>query len=559
MTSEFVFVLAILILLLLCSAPLGQFFAKILKGHKTFLTVLTPLESIFYRICGVNPTEEMDAKAYAKALLIFNAMGLCVVLLLQILQPYIPFSSEHQNRVPFLLALNTAISFVTNTNWQAYSGETTMSYATQMLGLGVQNFLSAATGIAVMTALARGLVRREQKYLGNFWVDVMRSTLYILLPLCGLFALFLISQGVVQNFMSYIDATSLEGLAHKIPMGPAASQIAIKQLGSNGGGFFGVNSAHPFENPTGLSNFFEILAILLIPCALPFTFGALVRDKKHGRVIFATMLTMFLIGLAAALYFESQSVFSSSPLLEGKELRFGIAPSTLWTMATTFTSNGSVNSMISSASPLVGGIAMFNIMLGEVVFGGVGSGMYGIVLFIILTVFIAGLMVGRTPEYLGKKIEAAEIQLAVIGVLAPCAVILFFSGLACITSTGLSSLSSKGPHGLSEILYAFTSAAGNNGSAFAGLNANTNFYNIMTGLGMLIGRYAIIIPVLLIAGQLALKKQTPPSSGTFPTDTVLFGILLSATILIIGGLTFFPALSLGPIVEHLLFSQNRYF
>jgi len=560
--SDVWFILSLLGILLLTSPSLGHGIATLLSNREPrFLGWLTPLEKGLYRLSGQDITREMSWKQYASALLIFNAVGWVGLFALQMCQHFLPANPEHLTAVPAALAFNTAVSFVTNTNWQAYAGETTMSYLTQMLGLGVQNFLSAATGISVLAVWARGLSRKETHLIGNFFQDLVRITLYLLLPLASLWALLLISQGVIQNFSAYLDATTVEGAIQRIPMGPAASQIAIKQLGSNGGGFFGANSAHPFENPTGLSNFLQILGILLIPCALPFTFGKLIGDKKHGSLIFSTMGCLFLLALGVALYVESfgTPILGHLPFMGGKEVRFGLGSSTLWTLATTATSNGSVNAMISSAAPLTGLLAMFNIMLGEVLFGGVGCGMYGMGLFILLTVFIAGLMVGRTPEYIGKKIEAPEIKLAVIGVLAPCAVILLFSAIACLCPAGLASVSSKGPHGLSEILYAFSSAAGNNGSAFGGLNANTDFYNLMTGVGMLIGRYSILIPVLAIAGQLAKKKRTPPSSGTFPTDTWLFGCLLAATILIVGGLTFLPALTLGPVVEHLLMLQSRIF
>lgn len=497
--ADFLLIFSLLCVLLLVAQPMGIYLARVLGDAPfSWLRRVAFVEKGIYRLCGVDPTEEMNWKSYTGALLLFNACGLLLLLTILLLQAYLPMNAGHIEGMPLPLAINTAISFVTNTNWQAYSGEAAASYLTQMFGLGVQNFLSAATGIAVFAALARGLARKETHEIGNFWVDLVRTTLYVLLPLSCVIALVLMSQGVVQNFLAYLDATTLEGVMQKIPMGPAASQIAIKQLGSNGGGFFGVNSAHPFENPTGLSNAVEIFAMLLLPFALPFAFGSLVGDRKHGRILFGTMFVMFLCSLGAALYLESGAIsaLGQLPFLEGKESRFGLGASTLWTVATTATSNGSVNSMISSASPLTGGIAMFNIMLGEVIFGGVGCGVYGMVLFVLLTVFIAGLMVGRTPEYLGKKIEAPEIKWAVIGVLAPCAVILLLSALACMTQAGLSSLSSTGPHGLSEILYAFSSAAGNNGSTFGGLNANTPFYNLLIGLGMLIGRFAILLPVL---------------------------------------------------------------
>jgi K+-transporting ATPase ATPase A chain len=447
---------------------------------------------------------------------------------------------------------------MTNTNWQGYSGESTLSYLSQMLGLTVQNFVSAATGVAVLLALIRGISRRTSETLGNFWTDLTRTTIYILLPLSILFSVVLVGQGVVQNFGSYQTIHTLQGAEQLIPMGPAASQIAIKQLGTNGGGFFGVNSAHPLENPTPLSNFLEMLAILLIPAALTYTYGKMTGSVRHGWTIFSVMLVLLLAGLAVSLYAE----YASNPILniagnmEGKETRFGITNSVLWSTSTSAASNGSVNAMHDSLSPLSGMVAMINIMLGEIIFGGVGAGLYGMIIFVILTVFIAGLMVGRSPEYLEKKVEAFEVKMSILAILAPGAVILLFTALAAQTQAGLASLNNSGPHGFSEILYAFSSAAGNNGSAFAGLNANTVFYNLMLGFGMLVGRFGVIIPVLAIAGNMAAKKITPPSAGTFHTDNWVFAGLLIATILIVGGLTFFPALSLGPVIEHILMNQG---
>jgi K+-transporting ATPase ATPase A chain len=433
-----------------------------------------------------------------------------------------------------------------------------MSYLVQMIGLTVQNFVSAATGIAVLLALVRGLARKTTNLLGNFWVDLTRSAIYVLLPLSLFLAVLLVGQGVIQNFKTYETVHTLAGTDQIIPMGPAASQIAIKQLGTNGGGFFNTNSAHPFENPTPFSNFLEMLSILLIPAALTFTYGKMVGSTRQGWTIFAAMLVLFLVGLGISMYseFMSNPVYGSLPQMEGKETRFGITNSVLWSTATTAASNGSVNAMHDSLSPLSGMVAMLNIMLGEVVFGGVGAGLYGMVIFIILTVFIAGLMVGRTPEYLGKKIEAYEVKMAIIAVLAPSFVILIFSAWASVAHAGLASLNNTGPHGFSEILYAYSSVAGNNGSAFAGLNANTVFYNLTLAIGMLIGRFGVIIPVMAIAGNMAQKKITPLSSGTFRTDNWLFIGLLISVILIVGGLTFFPALSLGPIVEQLLLNMG---
>ena len=427
-----------------------------------------------------------------------------------------------------------------------------------MIGLTVQNFVSAATGIAVLLALIRGLARKTTDQLGNFWTDLTRTTLYVLLPLSILFSVVLVGQGVVQNFKTYDTVQTIQGATQVIPLGPAASQIAIKQLGTNGGGFFNANSAHPFENPTPFSNFLEMLALLLIPAALTFTYGKMVGSTRQGWTIFTAMLILLVIGLSISLYAEysTNPIFGNLPLMEGKETRFGITNSVLWSTSTTAVSNGSVNSMHDSLSPLAGMVAMINLMLGEIIFGGVGSGLYGMVIFIILTVFIAGLMVGRTPEYLGKKIQKFEVQMAILAVLAPNVVILLFAAWASVSTQGLSSLNNAGPHGLSEILYAFSSAAGNNGSAFAGLNANTVFYNLTLGIGMLIGRFGIIIPVMAIAGSMAKKKITPSSAGTFHTDNWLFIGLLIAVILIVGGLTHFPALSFGPIIEHLLMNNG---
>jgi K+-transporting ATPase ATPase A chain len=561
-TSDIVQIVIYLGILVFLAVPLGSFIGQVLDGKGHFLQrPLGWLEHLLYRCGGIDPTKEMTWKAYGLALAVFNLAGFVILLLLQLLQSHLPLNPANLPNVPFWLALNTAISFVTNTNWQAYSGESTMSYLTQMLGLGVQNFLSAATGLAVAAALARGLAKKSSPDLGNFWTDTIRSTVYVLLPLSIIFAVILVSQGVVQNFSSYLSVRTIDGSNQTIPFGPAASQIAIKQLGTNGGGFFGVNSAHPFENPTPLSNFLQTLAILLIPASLPIAFGRMAKNMKHGLSVLAVMFALLLASFVGTYAAESMGnpILGNLGFLEGKEVRFGLGNSVLWTVTTTLASNGSVNSMISSFAPLSGGIAILNIMLGEVVFGGVGSGMYGMALFVILAVFIAGLMVGRTPEYLGKKIEAPEIKLAVVGVLAPSVVILTFAAIASISAVGLSSLAHKGPHGLSEILYAFASAAGNNGSAFAGLGANTPFYNTMLSVAMLVGRYAVIFPVLAIAGKLAAKKQTPASTGTFPTEGSLFALLLASTVLIVGALTFFPALCLGPIMEHFLMLSGRTF
>lgn len=541
---------------------LGAFIARVMEGEKNFLTpILGWLEKLAYKMAGVKPVHTMNWKEYTIALLWFNFFGFLIVFALQMTQNILPLNPQGLPNVSWHSALNTAVSFMTNTNWQGYAGETTMSYLTQMFGLTVQNFVSAATGLAVFIALARGIIKKSSGEIGNFWVDLTRGTIYILLPLSLILAILLIGQGVVQNFHSYAVVSTLEGVKQTIPLGPAASQIAIKQIGTNGGGFFNANSTVPMENPTPFSNFLEMLALLLIPAALTYTYGRMVKSPRQGWTIFSVMLITWLIGLAVSIYSEYtvNPVFQQAGMMEGKETRFGVVNSLIWSTATTVASNGSVNAMHSSLSPLAGGVAMFNIMLGEVIFGGVGSGMYGMLLFILLTVFLAGLIVGRSPEYMGKKIEAPIIKMAILAILAPCAVILLGAAVSSILPVGLSSLTNKGPHGLSEILYAFASAAGNNGSAFAGLNANTSYYNIMLALAMLLGRFVVIVPALAIAGQLATKKVSPPSAGTFATDTPIFGVLLIGVIIIVGALTFLPALSLGPIVEHFLMLEGQVF
>lgn len=563
MTGQDVIQLILYFGLLIIATPiLGTYMARIFMGKSTPLTpILAPIEKGIYRLAGINPTEKQGWRKYALSLLMFNLIGFVMVFTLQMLQGILPLNPTNVPATSPDLAFNTATSFMTNTNWQAYGGETTLSYLTQMVGLAVQNFLSASTGIAVMVALARGLANKSSKILGNFWSDMVKSTLYVLLPLSVVLAVILIGQGVVQNLNPYVEAQTLSGETQLIPQGPAASQIAIKQLGTNGGGFFSVNSAHPYENPTPLSNFVEMFAILLIPASLTYTYGVMVGDKRQGWTIFFAMFTLLTIGLSVMLISEysTNPIYGAGGLMEGKETRFGVTNSVLWGVTTTAASNGSVNSMHSSLSPIAGGIAMLNIMLGEIIFGGVGAGMYGMFIFIMLTVFIAGLMVGRTPEYLGKKIESREIKLVTIAVLLPNATILLFTALALLIPEALASRTNTGAHGLSEILYAFTSGAGNNGSAFAGLNANTPFYNLFIGLAMWIGRFGVILPVLAVAGSMAGKKVSPPSQGTFRTDSILFVVLLIAVILIVGALTFFPVLSLGPIVEHFLMGAGRTF
>jgi len=519
------------------------------------------LEGLFYRLSGVDPTKEQDWKTYAVALLVFNLIGIVFTFTIQMAQSVLPLNPQHLPNVSWHSALNTAVSFVTNTDWQGYTPESTMSYLTQMLVLTVQNFVSAAVGMTVAIAMTRGIARRQTKNIGNFWVDLVRGTIYILLPISIVYTLFLISQGVIQTLAPYLDVTGLEGVKQTLVLGPAASQVAIKMLGTNGGGFFNANAAHPFENSTPISNFVQMLSIFLIPAGLTFTYGLMTKARRHGWVIYASMLGLFIVLTGVSLWSEyaTNPVFGVAGLMEGKETRFGIFNSVFFSTITTSASCGAVNAMHASLSPLSGGIAMLNMMLGEVVFGGVGAGMYGMLHFILLTVFLAGLMVGRTPEYLGKKIESREMSMVLIAILSPCAVILLGAGLSVVMPIGLSSLSNAGPHGLSEILYAFTSSAANNGSAFAGLNANTPFFNLMLALTMFVGRFAVIVPGLAVAGSLAAKKYSPPSPGTFATDTLIFAILLISVILIVGALTFFPALTLGPIIEHFLMLKNQTF
>ncbi|SEP78881.1 MULTISPECIES: potassium-transporting ATPase subunit KdpA [Pseudomonas] len=547
--------------LFLAPAPLlGRFFYRALEGERTWLTpVLAPLERVGYRLGGVDSHHEQSWQQYALALLMFNLVGLLALFLMLLQQAYLPLNPQHLPGLEWTLALNTAISFVTNTNWQAYSGEASLSYFSQMVGLGVQNFVSAATGIAVLVALSRGITRRSALALGNFWVDLTRATLYILLPLSLVLAVLLIWQGVPQTFSAYIDAKTVQGGTQALPLGPAASQIAIKQLGTNGGGFFGVNSAHPFENPTALSNLLEMVSLLLIPAALVFTFGHYVKDLRQSRAILACMLGLLLIGIGVSLWSEWQSNPALASLaveqgasLEGKESRFGITASVLWSVATTAASNGSVNAMHDSLSPLSGLVALFNMMLGEVIFGGVGAGLYGMLLNVLIAVFLAGLMVGRTPEYLGKKLEAREVRLLVATLLVMPLGVLVLGALAISLPGPVSAISNPGPHGFSQLLYAYTSATANNGSAFGGFGANTSFHNLMQGLAMLLGRYGYILPVLAIAGSLAAKRTVPQGPNSFPTHGPLFVTLLTLTILLVGGLTFLPTLALGPIADQLM-------
>lgn len=554
-TNQWVQVLFYTLLLIALSPFIGKYMARVFRGEETLLSpILGPLERLIYRIAGIAPQKEMGWKEYTLCLLAFNGLGLLVLFLMLICQGFLPLNPNHLPGLKWDLAFNTAVSFVTNTNWQAYSGESTLSYFSQMLGLGVQNFLSAATGLTVLVAFIRGLIRKKTNMLGNFWSDLVKSTLYILLPLSMVLAFWLTTEGVPQTFKKNIVVQTLEGQEQTIPLGPAASQIAIKQLGSNGGGFYGTNSSHPLENPTPASNFLEMFALLMLPAGCVFLFGFMTGEKKHAVLLFTIMLLIWVGGLAISIWSENYNAtqLGVESVMEGKETRFGMINSVLWSTATTSASNGAVNSMHSSLSPMAGGIALFNMMLGEIVFGGVGAGMYGMLVFILLTVFLSGLMVGRTPEYLGKKIEQKEVKMCVIAILAPAFCILFGSALGVFLESARNSILNPGPHGLTEVLYAFTSGAGNNGSAFAGLNVNTVFYNLGIGISMLIGRFAIIVPCLVMAGSLASKKTMATSQGTFPTDGLLFGGLLLGVILVVGVLTYFPALALGPVLEMLM-------
>lgn len=548
------------------SVPLGRFMARVFEGERTFLSpVLAPVERGLYRLSGVDETREQGWLAYTISMLVFNAAGFLLLYALLRLQHLLPLNPQDMSAVPPDLSFNTAVSFTTNTNWQNYGGESTMSYLTQMVGLTVQNFVSAATGIALMLALVRGFARRQAATVGNFWVDLTRATLYVLLPLSVALALVLVWQGVPQNLNAYVDATTLEGLKQVLSQGPAASQIAIKQLGTNGGGFWNANSSVPYENPTAISNFLEVLAILLIAAALTHTFGSMVRDRRQGWAIYAAMSIIFLAGVLVVYWAESAGnpQFAALGLdpanLEGKEIRFGIANSSLWAVATTAASNGSVNAMHDSFTPLGGMIPIVMMQLGEIVFGGVGSGLYGMLLFVIITMFVAGLMVGRTPEYLGKKIEAKEVKMAMLAILLLPLTMLGFMAISAVAPFGLSSMQDAGPHGFSELMYLYTSSAGNNGSAFAGFTGNTPWYNTTGGIAMLLGRYGVIVPAMAVAGSLAAKKTVPPSAGTFPTHGALFVGLLIGVILIVGGLTFLPALALGPIAEHLAMLARQLF
>jgi K+-transporting ATPase ATPase A chain len=551
--------------ILAATKPLGAYMYRVFEGDRQPLPrFFGPIERFLYRSCGVDPTRDQDWKQYTLALLLFSAFGVLVTYAIQRLQGVLPLNPQGFGAVSADSSFNTAVSFTTNTNWQGYAGESTMSYLTQMAGLAWHNFTSAAAGMAIAIALARGITHRPVagagRGIGNFWVDLMRAIVYVLLPLSIVFGVLLIALGVIQNFSPYVEATTLEGAKQTIAMGPVASQEVIKQLGTNGGGFFNANSAHPFENPTPLTNFVAMFLIFAISAALTYTFGRMARDQRQGWALFAAMGVLFLVGVTVAYHYESggnpimQGLAVDQGLgnMEGKEVRFGVANSVLFATMTTDASCGAVNSMHDSYTPLGGLVPLVNIQLGEVIFGGVGAGLYGVLVFVLLSVFIAGLMVGRTPEYLGKKIEQREVKLATLYILIFPFVILIFSAWSTVVPYGLSSLNNSGPHGLSEILYAFTSSAGNNGSAFAGLNANTPWYNVALGITMLAGRFLMIVPALAIAGSLVNKKIVPPSAGTFPTNGPLFVVLLIGVIVIVGALTFFPALALGPVVEHFI-------
>jgi len=557
--------------LLLVTKPLGIYMLKVYDGS---LTWLRPVERVLYRLAGVDPDEDQHWTAYAASMLVFSVASMLLTYIVLRLQHLLPLNPQHMAAVPDRQAFETAASFTTNTNWQSYSGETTMSYFSQMTQLAFHNFMSAAAGVAVAIAFARGIVRRSAGgRIGNFWADLVRGTLYLFLPLSVLYTLFFVQQGVIQNFAHYVTVTTVEGAKQVLAMGPVASQEAIKQLGTNGGGFFNANSAHPFENPTPWTNFWQMLAILAVGAGLTYTFGRMAKNQQHGWALWTAMYVLFLGGVAAAYWAEARgnpihaargvdvvaSVTNPGGNMEGKEVRFGIANSALYATMTTDASCGCVNSMHDSFTPIGGMVPLVNMQLGEIVYGGVGAGLYGMLVMVILTVFIAGLMVGRTPEYLGKKIQAREVQMAMLYVLVFCGAVLTLAAIAAVTPAGLKGLNNAGPHGLSEIIYAFTSTAANNGSAFAGLTGSTYFYNTLLGLNTLIGRFAMQVPMLALAGFLAEKKIVPESVGTFPVTTPLFVVLLVSVILIVSALTFFPVLSLGPIVEHFLMYAGRLF
>jgi len=546
--------------------PLGWYMTRVFNGERTFLTpVLRPVEAGIYRIGGVDERREQHWLTYTVAMLLFHVGGFLIIYGLMRLQAWLPLNPAGQSAVPADLSFNTAISFITNTNWQNYGGESTLSYLVQMLGLTHQNFLSAATGIVLAVALIRGFARASMRTVGNFWVDITRCTLYILLPICVVFALFLVSQGMPQSLGNYVEATTLEGAKQTIAVGPVASQVAIKLLGTNGGGFFNANAAHPFENPTALSNLLQMIAILALGAAMTNVFGRMVGDERQGWAILAVMGVLFIAGVAVTYWAEANGTHTLQALgltggnMEGKEVRFGIAASSLFAVVTTAASCGAVNAMHDSFTALGGMIPLINMQLGEIIIGGVGAGLYGMLLFVILSIFVAGLMVGRTPEYVGKKIEAREVKMAMLAILVLPMMYLGWTAVAVVFPPAAASIANGGPHGFTEVLYAYTSQTGNNGSAFAGLSGNTMFYNLTGASAMFVGRFFMIIPAMAIAGSLAAKKTHPPSAGTFPTTGGLFVGLVIGVILIIGGLTFFPALALGPIVEHLAMNAGALF
>ena len=573
----------------LLTKPVGDFLVRVFNRERTLLDpVLLPIEKLIYRMSGVSENKEMRWTEYGFAMLLFSGVSLVVLYLIERTQAWLPWNPEHLGNVAPGLAWNTAISFTTNTNWQAYAPESTMSYFTQMAGLAYHNFTSAAVGIALAIALIRGIARKESPTIGNFWVDLTRGLLWVLLPACLVLSLVLVSQGVMQNFKPYANAHLMEAQTttatdadgkittqtireQRIPQGPVASQEAIKELGTNGGGFFNANSAHPYENPTPLTNFLEVVMIFAIPTGLTATLGAMTGSRLHGWAVWGAMAVLFLAAVSLLYGLEAQgnpllkgtdqraSATQSGGNMEGKEVRFGIANSALFTAVTTDASCGAVNTMHDSLTPLGGMIPLVNILLGEVVFGGVGSGLYGMLVFVIITVFLAGLMVGRTPEYLGKKIEAYDVKMAMLSILIFPITVLCFTAIATVGSAGTAGISNPGPHGFTQIFYAYTSAAGNNGSAFGGLSPNTHWYNVTLGVAMMLGRFFAVIPVLALAGNLARKKAVPDSAGTFPVTTPLFTLLLTATVVIVGALTFFPALSLGPVLEHLLMHAGKTF
>jgi K+-transporting ATPase ATPase A chain len=556
--EDVLLIILFLIIVTITAIPVGKYMANVLTGRKTFISpVIRPIEKFIYRIASIDENQEMSWKRYAYALIIFNIIGITFLFILQLIQNFLPLNPAQIAGVRWDTALNTAISFATNTNWQSYAGETTMSYLTQMLGMTVQNFLSASVGIAALLVLIRGFTRQNSDTIGNFWVDITRTILYILLPLAIIFALIFASQGVVATIGPYVTAHTISGVNQTIALGPVASQEAIKMLGSNGGGFFNANSAHPFENPNGFTNILETFLILLIPISVVFAFGYIIKNFRQGLAIFAAMMILLVAGIGVAYYAESQpnpiieKLGVSGGNLEGKELSYGVGQSVLWGVATTSVSNGGVNSMHDSTMPLTGLVYMFNLGIGEVIFGGLGVGLIGMLFYVILTMFIAGLMIGRTPEFLGKKLGPYEMVMAVIALVVPAGLILIFSGIAISSPQGLVGLNNPSAHGLSEILYAYASAFANNGSAFAGLSANTVFYNLTLGLAMLIGRFIVIIPALAIAGALAAKGRVPTDASSFPSTNALFVVMLVAIVVVVGALTFFPVFSLGPILEHL--------